>query len=189
MWKESSEEPQPLRTGLTTGACATACCVAAAHHLLSRFKKDIEAGGEGFSPKQVSITLPKGKTVELTIKAYTTVLSDTEHGVKTTTIKDAGDDPDVTHGATVFVELSLQNERDITFSAAKGVGTVTRDGLALAIGEPAINPVPRKMMLEHLQDAAQEYAYKGGFSVAVGIENGEAIAQKTMNPQNHLSLL
>jgi cobalt-precorrin-5B (C1)-methyltransferase len=183
MWKESSEMPQPLRTGLTTGACATACCVAAAHHLLSRFKKDIEAGGEGFSPKQVSITLPKGKTVELTIKAYTTVLSDTEHGVKTTTIKDAGDDPDVTHGATVFVELSLQNERDITFSAAKGVGTVTRDGLALAIGEPAINPVPRKMMLEHLQDAAQEYAYKGGFSVAVGIENGEAIAQKTMNPR------
>jgi cobalt-precorrin-5B (C1)-methyltransferase len=183
MWKESSEEPQPLRTGLTTGACATACCVAAAHHLLSRFKKDKAADGDSSSPKQVSITLPKGKTVELTIETYTTVLSDTEHSVKTTTIKDAGDDPDATHGATVFVELSLQDESDITFSAAKGVGTVTRDGLALAVGEPAINPVPRKMMQEHLQYLAKKYTYKGGFSVAVGIENGEAIAQKTMNPR------
>jgi len=183
MWKESSEEPQPLRTGLTTGTCATACCVAAAHYLLSRFKQDKRTSRENFSPKQVSITLPKGKTVELTIETYMTVLSDTVHSVKTTTIKDAGDDPDATHGATVFVELSLQDESDISFSAAKGVGTVTRDGLALAVGEPAINPVPRKMMQEHLQDIARKYAYKGGFSVAVGIENGEVIAQKTMNPR------
>jgi len=192
MWKESSEEPQPLRTGLTTGTCATACCVAAAHHLLSRLNKEKKDIDEAiFSPKQVSITLPKGKIVELTIGSYSPVMSgvenniasDSEHLVKTTTIKDAGDDPDATHGATVFVELSLQDKNHITFSAAEGVGTVTRDGLALAIGEPAINPVPRKMMLEHLQDVAKEYAYQGGFSVAVGIENGEAIAQKTMNPR------
>ena len=192
MWKESSEEPQPLRTGLTTGACATACCVAAAHHLLSRLNKEKAHIDETiFSPKQVSITLPKGKIVELTIEGYLPVISDAENNiasdsarvVKTTTIKDAGDDPDATHGATVFVELRLQDENKITFSAAKGVGTVTRDGLALAIGEPAINPVPRKMMKEHLQDIAKRYAYQGGFSVAVGIENGEAIAQKTMNPR------
>jgi cobalt-precorrin-5B (C1)-methyltransferase len=141
-------------------------------------------------PKKVSITLPKGKTVELVIEQYTTGPTDNKHSVKTTTIKDAGDDPDATHGATVFVELTLietkvkdHDSSVIVFSAAEGVGTVTREGLALAIGEPAINPVPRKMMQEHLHDIAKKYGYHGGFSVAVGIEDGELIAQKTMNPR------
>jgi cobalt-precorrin-5B (C1)-methyltransferase len=203
MWVESSEEQQPLRTGLTTGACATACCVAAAHYLLSSLKSStaLVPDEERFLSKQVSITLPKGKIVELVVEEYAPVLNDVvlksnsllrgrARSVKTTTIKDAGDDPDVTHGATVFVELGLidndgvsNNSSEIIFSAAEGVGTVTRDGLALAIGEPAINPVPRKMMQQHLQDVAKQYAYQGSFSVAVGIENGEAIAQKTMNPR------
>jgi len=63
------------------------------------------------------------------------------------------------------------------------VGTVTREGLALAIGEPAINPVPRQMITQHLQEIAQKYDYSGRFNVAIGVENGEAIAQKTMNPR------
>jgi len=168
VWEESKENTKPLRTGLTTGSCATACTVAAAHFLLGEKRLN-----------KVSITLPKGKEVELPI----TELTLEEHVCKASTIKDAGDDPDVTHGATVFVELALVEHAGITFKAATGVGTVTKAGLVLDVGEPAINPVPRKMMQEHLQKMAAFYQYNGGFKVAVGVINGEAIAQKTMNPK------
>lgn len=170
MWPESGEKSAPLRTGLTTGCCATACCVAAATALLSKDKTQ---------PASVEVTLPKGKVVSLTISSYDTL----ESGIRTSTIKDAGDDPDVTHGACIFVELTLVEEAGIHFYAASGVGTVTKTGLPLAVGEPAINPVPRKMMTEHLQGFAQTYGYAGGFAVAVGVVDGENIAQKTMNPR------
>ncbi|MEM7565421.1 MAG: cobalt-precorrin-5B (C(1))-methyltransferase, partial [Pseudomonadota bacterium] len=64
-----------------------------------------------------------------------------------------------------------------------GVGTVTRTGLALAVGEPAINKVPRQMMREHLERQAARFDYSAGFAVSVGVEKGEALAQKTMNPR------
>jgi cobalt-precorrin-5B (C1)-methyltransferase len=173
VWPESAdntskEEPKSLRSGLTTGCCATACSIAAAHALLGRKKNSV-----------VSVTLPKGKVVELTISSY-----QLDNGlVKTSTIKDAGDDPDVTHGAEVFVELKLIINKEIVLKAAKGVGIVTREGLAVAVGEPAINPVPRKMIREHLQNIAQQYHYAGGFEVAVGVIKGEQLALKTMNPR------
>ena len=166
MWPESSETEQPLRNGLTTGSCATACCVAAVRALLAHKQ-----------PASVEITLPRGEVVNLDIINYQSI----EQGIRTSTIKDAGDDPDATHGATLFVELRLVPEQGIKFKAAEGVGTVTRDGLVLAIGEPAINPVPRKMMTNHLEHYAQAYQYTGGFEVSVGIENGEQIATNTMN--------
>lgn len=167
MREESSEAKQPLRSGLTTGSCATACTVAAVHQLLGQQPLDV-----------VSITLPKGKTVEMpicdrTVQATTALAA---------TIKDAGDDPDVTHGARVWVKVSLQDS-GITLKAGQGVGTVTRTGLVLAVGEPAINPVPRKMITEHLQQLAKHYAYAGGFEVTIGVDNGEALALKTMNPR------
>lgn len=168
MWPESAEKPTPLRTGLTTGTCATACCVAAAQALFAQ-RQD----------RTVNVTLPKGKQVDLTIEDY--ALS--ESSVRTSTIKDAGDDPDATHGATIFVELTLCAEQGVHFSAAEGVGTVTRTGLLLDVGEPAINPVPRKMMTEHLAGFAETYHYQGGFVVSVGVINGAQIAEKTMNPR------
>lgn len=168
VWEESNEQTKSLRTGLSTGSCATACSLACASRLLANQQ-----------PKIISITLPKGKIVELSIIAYQQL----DKAIRASTIKDAGDDPDVTHGATVFVELRLIPQRAFIFKAGEGVGTVTRDGLALAVGEPAINPVPRQMITEHLQSMAKQYHYKGGFEVTVGIENGEAIAQKTMNPR------
>lgn len=178
MWPESSETPQKLRSGLTTGSCATACCVAASQALLAQRQ-----------PEQVEITLPKGQQVNLPIKYYRTLDQDlgarntSNRGICTATIKDAGDDPDVTHGATVFVELRLTPKAGVQFKAATGVGTVTREGLVLAVGEPAINPVPRKMITEHLTQAAYTYRYQGGFEVSVGVEKGEQIALKTMNPR------
>lgn len=167
MWQESSEKQQPLRTGLTTGTCATACALAAAQYLLTQSKTT-----------QVSVTLPKGKTVELAVS-----IDSVETAVIASTIKDAGDDPDVTHGARVFVSLTLMDEKTISFAAAKGVGVVTREGLLLPVGEPAINPMPRQMIQEHLSHYAQEQNYQGGFHVSIGIENGENIAKKTMNPR------
>ncbi|KJZ13532.1 cobalt-precorrin-6A synthase [Marinomonas sp. S3726] len=170
MWPESSEKVQTLRTGLTTGCCATACCVAAAQALL--VKPDNLA-------RKVEVNLPKGQLVSLDILAYQVL----NEGIRVSTIKDAGDDPDATHGATIFVELTLTAKKGITFLAGEGVGTVTKTGLVLAIGEPAINPVPRKMMQEHLQSLAEGLGYQGGFQVKVGVENGEQIALKTMNPR------
>ena len=183
MWPESGEPnreqqdqqgKQTLRSGLTTGTCATACCVAAAQSLLAHKQ-----------PTSVDVLLPKGKQVSLLIEGYqrleaTDALSPLS-GIRTSTIKDAGDDPDVTHGALVFVELRLTDEPSVTFKSALGVGTVTREGLVLAVGDAAINPVPRKMMTEHLQKAALVYGYDGGFEVSVGVEKGEQIALKTMN--------
>ena len=166
MWPESSETEQPLRNGLTTGSCATACCVAAVRSLLANKQ-----------PTSVEINLPRGEKVDLDIISYQSI----ENGMRTATVKDAGDDPDATHGATLFVELRLIAEQGIFFKAAEGVGTVTRDGLVLAIGEPAINPVPRKMMTSHLQHYALVYQYQGGFEVSVGVEHGERIATNTMN--------
>jgi len=170
MWPESSEKVKPLRTGLTTGCCATACCVAAAQTLLSE--------PQDFARK-VEVNLPKGQLVSLDILAYEEI----ENGLCVSTIKDAGDDPDATHGATIFVALTLVANKGVVFAAGEGVGTVTKTGLVLAIGEPAINPVPRKMMTEHLQAIAQRLDYHGGFRVTIGVKGGQQIALKTMNPR------
>ncbi|CAA0099220.1 Cobalt-precorrin-5B C(1)-methyltransferase [BD1-7 clade bacterium] len=170
MWPESEEQPRPLRNGLTTGSCATACCVAAAQALFAQH-----------FPSVVSITLPKGKIVELPIQACEA----SGDIASASTIKDAGDDPDVTHGALVQVTLRLlpDSGRGIDFKAGKGVGTVTRTGLVLAVGDAAINPVPRQMISDHLIHAANKYGYAGGFEVTVSVRDGEALALKTMNPR------
>jgi len=195
MKPETDEQARPLRTGLTTGSCATACTVAAARYLFA----------DQFS-ESVEITLPKGKIVEMPI----TRLEKSADSAEASTIKDGGDDPDATHGARVYVRLRLiskveaaslaqsdlptgkitnrvnskvatQCQNPIVFKAGEGVGTATRIGLVLPVGEPAINPVPRKMIREHLRELAAIYHYDGGFEVEVSVEDGEAIALKTMN--------
>jgi cobalt-precorrin-5B (C1)-methyltransferase len=174
MWPESGEQPKKLKTGLTTGSCATACCVAAARFMfVSDTVRPINL------EHLIEITLPKDKKVSLTICNIEWM----GEQVVASTIKDAGDDPDVTHGAKVSVALKLTTATGIFFHAGDGVGTVTREGLALAVGEPAINPVPRKMMTEHLEAIADEFNYQGGFSVTVAVEGGENLALKTMNPR------
>ncbi len=168
MWPESAERSNRLRSGFTTGTCATACCVAASERLFT-----------GLSLEEVTVTLPKGDEVALPIEACET----RDQGVHASTIKDAGDDPDITHGACVFVELHRRKPPGVRFRAGEGVGTVTRPGLPLALGEPAINPVPRRMMREHLARQALRFDYTEGFEVSVGIEAGAALARKTMNPR------
>ncbi len=168
MWPESSETPAKLKSGLTTGACATACGVAAAQYLLA-----------GITTDTVSIRLPKGRDVEMPI----TRLGREQDAAFAATIKDAGDDPDVTHGAEICVSVKKTLIKQVQFIAGEGVGTVTRDGLLLAVGEPAINPVPRQMIQVHLESIREKYHYEGGFAVTVSVAGGEALAKKTMNPR------
>src|SRR3990167_1028239 len=168
MRDETAEQPAPLRSGLTTGSCATATSLAAARLLLG-----------GMSADAVEIVLPKGKQVRMRLE-FCRLIDD---GAEAGTIKDAGDDPDVTHGALLYSQVRLRDEPGIRFSAGRGVGTVTRPGLVLGVGETAINPVPRKMITEHLTLLAEELGYSGGFEVTVSVEDGEALALKTMNPR------
>ncbi|MFB4391515.1 MULTISPECIES: cobalt-precorrin-5B (C(1))-methyltransferase [unclassified Pseudomonas] len=168
MREETREHSAPLRSGLTTGSCATATSLAAARLLLTGQRDDA-----------VHITLPKGKQVQMRLEFCRRDGERAEAG----TLKDAGDDPDVTHGALLYSQVRLLAEPGIRFVAGQGVGTVTRPGLVLAVGEPAINPVPRRMIGEHLQRLAEECTYAGGFEVTVNVQGGEQLALKTMNPR------
>jgi len=168
MREETAEQPAPLRSGLTTGSCATATSLAAARLLLAGEVNDA-----------IEITLPKGKQVQMRLE-FCRLL---EGGAEAGTIKDAGDDPDVTHGALLYSQVRLISEPGVRFVAGPGVGTVTRPGLVLGVGEPAINPVPRRMMTEHLTRLAAEVSYAGGFEVTVCVDNGSELALKTMNPR------
>ena len=168
MRDETAEQPAPLRSGLTTGSCATATSLAAARLLLA-----------GETNDAIDITLPKGKSVQMRLEFCRLIADGAEAG----TLKDAGDDPDVTHGALVSAQVRLIHEPGVRFVAGEGVGTVTRPGLVLGVGEPAINPVPRRMMAEHLTQLAHEVGYGGGFEVTVCVENGSELALKTMNPR------
>ena len=170
MRDETPEQPAPLRTGLTTGSCASATSLAAAQLLLA-----------GLASEHVDITLPKGQQVTMPLVFCRLFAGD--NCAEAGTVKDAGDDPDVTHGAIVFARVRLLTEPGVRFLAGPGVGTITRAGLALSIGEPAINPVPRKMMTDHLSVLAKEHGYGGGFEVSIGVENGAELAFKTMNPR------
>lgn len=158
-----------LRRGWTTGACATAAAKAAFVGLHT-----------GRIPESISIRLPRGQTPEFTI-AESRIDDRTAIAA---VVKDAGDDPDVTHGALIRVTVDLmESGRGIAFAAGPGVGTVTKPGLPLAVGEPAINPVPRRMIQDNLQDAADDLSVDAAALVTISVDDGEALALKTWNPR------
>ncbi len=156
-----------LKRGWTTGACATAATAAAYEALVT-----------GAFPEAVTITLPRGE--EPTFDLARTGLDDGR--ASAAVIKDAGDDPDVTHGAEVSVSLRPGAAgTGVTFRAGPGVGTVTLPGLPLAVGEPAINPGPRKMMTGVIEDLSRRLNGPGDVEITVAIKDGERLAEKTMN--------
>ncbi|WP_343669349.1 cobalt-precorrin-5B (C(1))-methyltransferase [Chitinophaga sp.] len=154
-----------LRSGYTTGACATACTKAALTALLTQ--TPIE---------ETEITLPLGQKVLFKVTCSFNTLNAT-----CTTIKDGGDDPDATHGATIGSTVSLNKSDDIVFLRGEGVGIVTLPGLAISVGEPAINPVPRKMMRDAVNFIRHQHQLSQGVDVQVFVVNGEEIAKKTLN--------
>ncbi len=150
----------PLRHGWTTGASATAAAAAAA-----------EALRTGRFPDPVTVRLPGGQTPSFPL--LRPVIGD--GWAEATVIKDAGDDPDVTHGCLVVVRVRLRPPGSgLSFRAGEGVGTVTRPGLPLAVGEPAINPGPRAMIADNLglKDAEIEISIPGGAELALKTLNG-----------------
>ncbi|MGW1182431.1 cobalt-precorrin-5B (C(1))-methyltransferase [Streptomyces drozdowiczii] len=158
-----------LRPGWTTGACATAAATAAYTALLS-----------GDFPDPVTVTLPRGQT-----PAFALAVEELADGRATAgVVKDAGDDPDVTHGALVRASVrALPAGSGVVFRAGPGVGTVTLPGLPLEVGEPAVNPVPRRMIREHIAAVAAAHGGSGDVEVTVGVDDGEEIARSTWNPR------
>ncbi|HVC52024.1 MAG TPA: cobalt-precorrin-5B (C(1))-methyltransferase [Stellaceae bacterium] len=157
-----------LRRGWTTGACAAAAARAAYAALLT-----------GRFPDPVAIRLPGGQT-----PSFAVALAEASKGrARAGIVKDAGDDPDVTHGALVIAELAAGAPGSgIVFAAGAGVGTVTRPGLPLAVGEPAINPAPRAMIRAALFDLAEAHGVPPpDLVVTIAIPGGEHLAKKTMN--------
>src|ERR1700737_944936 len=149
---------RPLRRGWTTGACATAAAKAAYTALLT-----------GEFPDPVEITLPRGQR-----PAFALAVARVEaHCATAGVIKDAGDDPDVTHGALVLATVRAGvSGSGVRFRAGEGVGTVTRAGLPIPPGEPAINPVPRRMMREAIVELARQHDAPGDVEIAIAIPDG-----------------
>lgn len=161
-----NEEDRPLKRGWTTGACATAAAKAAGLALKT-----------GQFPDPVEITLPGGQNV-----AFALAKSERGYGwAMAGIVKDAGDDPDVTHGALVMSTLRPGAPGSgIVFKAGKGVGTVTRPGLPIPPGEASINPVPRKMIASVVTEVLGENA---DVEVEISVAGGEEMALKTLNPR------
>ena len=152
------QEP-PLRRGWTTGACATAAAKAAYVGLLT-----------GAFPDPIEIVLPRGERVAFALAEARVC----DGWAVAAVVKDAGDDPDVTHGALVRATIRLLPKGSgIVFRAGAGVGMVTRPGLPIPPGEPAINPVPRQMIRAALGDVDAE--------VEISIPGGEVLAERTLN--------
>ena len=158
---------RPLRRGWTTGACATAAAKAAYTALLT-----------GTFPDPVEITLPRGQRPSFALATTRRDADAATAGI----VKDAGDDPDVTHGALVLATVRPGAPGGgVVFRAGEGVGTVTRPGLPIPPGEPAINPAPRRMMRDVIAEVARAHGAAGDVAIEIAIPDGETLAARTLN--------
>ena len=163
------ETKTKLRTGFTTGSCATASSKACVLSIINQ--KKIE---------QTDIILPKRSKLDIQINSC----EFTENSATCSVIKDGGDDPDVTHGAEIFVYVELTNNiGKIEIDGGEGVGRVTKPGLGLEIGSAAINPTPKKMILENVTEISKEILEKNGIMIKVSVPNGKELGPKTDNPR------
>ncbi len=166
-------EDRPLRRGWTTGACATAATKAALAALLS-----------GDFPDPVEIRLPKGETPAFALNRQELRPGSAPPRAMAAIVKDAGDDPDVTHLAEIVATVSFgQPGSGVVFRAGPGVGMVTRAGLPIPPGEPAINPVPRQMMREVVEALCAAHGRPADLVVEISVTGGEELARKTWNPR------
>ena len=165
----TDKSKRKLKSGFTTGACASAAAKAAAMLLLT-----------GEKVKKVDIPFPGGDRHSFALHSC---FLHAGQGVASI-IKDAGDDPDVTNGAEIIALVEQQKEggqEQIVLSGGKGVGTVTKPGLPIPVGEPAINPVPREMIRAAVQEAMKEADSFPLLQVTIRVANGEELAEKTLN--------
>jgi cobalt-precorrin-5B (C1)-methyltransferase len=179
------KDNQKLRCGYTTGSCAAAAAQRAAAMVL----------GAMFSPdEKIVLFTPNGIRLELTVE-------DPECGdgwASCAVRKDGGDDPDVTNGILIYVKVSKipegegdlkeefkpqKDEPSIILDGGNGVGRVTKRGLSCPVGEAAINPVPKQMILEQVRAVCGEFEYTGGLRIEISVPEGEEIAKRTFNAQ------
>ena len=166
---EQQESKEKLRTGFTTGTAAAASSKAAVLAIINQ--KNIES---------VEVILPKGNTIPIKILNC----EFDESRAKCSVIKDGGDDPDVTHGAEIIVDVTLTpNVNQIEIDGGEGVGIVTKPGLGLEINKPAINPTPKKMIVENITEVGKNILLKNGIKVVISVPNGKELALKTDNPR------
>jgi cobalt-precorrin-5B (C1)-methyltransferase len=158
---------EKLRTGWTTGTCAAAAAKAAATALIT-----------GEPQGRVEVRLP-GKGDERRVSFEVERCEVGEGWAEAVVVKDAGDDPDVTHGARLTVRVSWKEGPGISLDRGEGVGVVTKPGLGLPVGGPAINDVPRRMISYSLDEVL--HAGERGVRVVVGVPGGEKMAEKTTN--------
>ncbi|MDH3229514.1 MAG: cobalt-precorrin-5B (C(1))-methyltransferase [Alphaproteobacteria bacterium] len=158
-----------LRRGWTTGACATAAARAAWEALLTGTFRD-----------PVRIVLPRGESPLFALAEKRLDGDAATAGV----VKDAGDDPDVTHGALILATVRhAAAGTGIVFRAGEGVGTVTKAGLPLPVGDPAINPAPRAMMEAAVAEVAAAHGVPADAEITISVPGGAAIAERTWNPR------
>jgi cobalt-precorrin-5B (C1)-methyltransferase len=162
----SERRKRGMREGFTTGACATAASLGATRALIGQRPVDT-----------VTIRLPAGRDATFALARCELSLDHARCGV----IKDAGDDPDATHGAEIISTVSWRDTPGLDLAGGSGVGVVTRPGLGLEVGGPAINPVPQRMISEHVTAEAGDLLNKRGLRVEISVPHGEQIALKTLN--------
>ncbi len=152
-----------MRSGITTGTCSAGATKAAILAYL------------GQKPATVEVLSPQGRKINVKIDTSQQLLT----GGKATVMKDAGDDPDITNGTTILAEVEIQNHTGVVIQAGIGVGIVTKPGLSVPVGQPAINPGPRNMIMQAIKDVLP----KGyGVIVTISIPEGERLAKRTLNP-------
>ncbi len=171
-WRIKNKMAKRLRSGFTTGACAAAAAKAAALLLVHKN-----------SPRKVNIPFPDGSRKDFRVHSAQFLEDGT---TRASIIKDAGDDPDVTNRAEICATVSLQLQHSTDSSilidtlqlcGGEGVGTVTKPGLAVSVGEPAINPVPREMIIQAVREAIPD----GSLTVTISVPKGKVLAEKTLN--------
>lgn len=154
-----------LRNGFTTGSCAAGAAGAGALALIT-----------GDMVESVYVDTPAG--VLLSLDVADCIIN--SGSARCSIVKDSGDDPDVTDGIKIWAEVT-KTDKDIIIEGGEGVGRITRVGLTSAIGEAAINPIPKKMIYDSVKIVAIKHKYSGGFRIVISAENGEEIAKKTFN--------
>lgn len=161
------KDKKKLRCGYTTGSCGAAAAKAAARMLLS-----------GETLERITLKTPGGIVLELPLEE----ISRQETKVRCAVRKDSGDDADVTDGILIFAEVEKEREPGVRITGGQGIGRVTRKGLEQEPGSYAINRVPRQMIREAVEAAADDAGYEGGLLVTLSAPEGEALAKRTFNP-------
>ncbi len=155
--------PDKFEYGYTTGSCAAGAAKGAAYGLL-----------QGTIPDSIDLLTPADVTLQLNLLHRKVGDGFAECAVR----KYSGDDPDITNGCEIHVRVEKSSGNGIRFIAGDGVGTVTKPGLQIPQGEPAINPVPRSMITDSLKEVIDNH---GGIDVSISVPEGKKLAKKTFN--------